>query len=356
MIPLLLSNFEILPAVDFNIIPNDSPVYGFMGSAVLPLFLVMLMLGVDVGGAIRVMGKGIFVMLFGTLGVMIGAPIAVAIVGGFLEPDTWKGFGALAGSWIGGTANMAAVADGIHTSPSAFGLAALADNIVYIVWLPIMLTSKRLAKSFNKFTGVSEKRLQRMEEAAQEVGQDKGRIEMRHILYLLGIGFAVTYIAGELAGIFPTVAPVLTESTWRILLITTFALAMSFTPAKSIPGSHSLGMALVYLFVANMGARAQVSEILGQAPWFILGAYIWVFIHGAFCLLGARIFRVDVHSAAIASAANIGGAASAPVVAAYHKESLVPVSILMALIGYAIGTYAAFATAQLCYLVSTIYF
>jgi len=112
-------------------------------------------------------------------------------------------------------------------------------------------------------------------------------------------------------------------------------------------------MALIYLFVANMGARAHVDQILGQAPWFILGAYIWVFIHGAFCMLGAKIFKVDVHTAAIASAANIGGAASAPIVAAYHKTELVPASILMALIGYAIGTYAAFGTAQLCFWVST---
>ena len=90
----------------------------------------------------------------------------------------------------------------------------------------------------------------------------------------------------------------------------------------------------------------------GQAVPFVLGAFIWITIHGAFCLLGARIFKVDVHTAAIASAANNGGAASAPVVAAYHDERLVPVSILMALIGYAIGTYAGWATAWLCYFVS----
>ncbi len=354
--PLLF--IYILPLIFSNtgVIPNNSPVYDFMSYAILPLFLVMLMLDVNVGGAIKVMGKGIFVMLFGTLGVMIGAPLAYAIVGGFLEPDMWKGFGTLAGSWIGGTGNMAAVAEGLQTPPSAFGLAALADNIVYIVWLPIMLGSKLLAKRFNKFTGVSEERVAEMEKAANEIKRDKGRQAMRHVLYLLAVGFAATWLAGQLAEVFPEVEPVLTASTWRILLVTTFALALSFTPAKNIPGSHEIAMALIYLFVANMGARAHVSEVLGQAPLFIVGAYIWVFVHGGFCLLGAKIFKVDVHSAAIASAANIGGAASAPVVAAYHKESLVPVSILMALIGYAIGTYAAFATAQFCYWVSTIYF
>jgi len=108
---------------------------------------------------------------------------------------------------------------------------------------------------------------------------------------------------------------------------------------------------VVYVFVATMGARASV-EGFAQAVPFVLGAFIWIFIHGAFCLLGARLFRVDVHTAAIASAANIGGAASAPVVASYHNEKLVPVSVLMALIGYALGNYAALLTAQLIFFVS----
>jgi uncharacterized membrane protein len=111
-------------------------------------------------------------------------------------------------------------------------------------------------------------------------------------------------------------------------------------------------MALVYLFVANMGARANLQDIAGQAVWFLIGAYIWIFIHGGFILAAARIFKIDVHTTAIASAANIGGAASAPVVAAYHNEALVPVSVLMASIGYAIGNYAALLAAWLCHLVS----
>ena len=110
-------------------------------------------------------------------------------------------------------------------------------------------------------------------------------------------------------------------------------------------------MALVYLFVARMGAKATVAGLAGQAVPFVAGAYVWIFIHGVFILLAAKLFRIDVHTAAIASAANIGGAASAPVVAAYHDERLVPVSILMALIGYAIGNYAAFLAAWLCSLV-----
>lgn len=347
MIPLILSNT--------GVIPTKSPVYSFMSNLILPLFLTMMLLGVNVGAAFKVMGRGVFVMLFGTLGVVIGAPIGFAVVKGYLNPEAWKGFGALAGSWIGGTGNMAAVAEGLGTLPSDYGLAALADNVVYLVWLPLMLGCRFFADRFNKFTGVSEERIRRMKEEAAKLVRDKGRVEMRHVLYLLAIGFGVTFIAGAIAAELPVVKPVLSTKTWLILLVTTIALGASFTPAKNIPGSHTLAMALVYLFVANMGARAQVDQIFGQAPWFILGAYIWIFIHGTVLILAAKLFKVDIHTVAIASAANIGGAASTPVVAAYHNENLVPVGILMALIGYAIGNYAAFGAAQLCYLMTTLF-
>ena len=124
------------------------------------------------------------------------------------------------------------------------------------------------------------------------------------------------------------------------------------TPARKIAGSQELGIALVYLFVARMGAGADLSGLKEQALWFLVGAFAWIAMHGVLCIGAAWLFRIDVHSAAIASAANIGGAASAPVVAAHHNPKLVPVSILMALIGYAIGNYGAFAAAWLCQLIA----
>lgn len=344
----------LLPAIFSNtgVIPLKSPTYDWMGRYLLPMFLVLLLLDVDVRGAIRVMGRGVLVMLAGTLGVVVGAPLAYAVVGRWLGPEMWKGYGALAGSWIGGTGNMAAVAEGLQTPPDAFGLAIIADHAVYLVWLPLLLLSKTLADRFHKFTGVDDSRLVKMRAAAEAMISDKGRPEMRHILYLIGIAAGATWIAGDLAALLPEVKPVLGESTWRVLLVTSMGLGLSFTAAKKIPGSDILAMALVYLFVARMGAKASVAGLAGQALPFVAGAYIWISVHGLFLLVAARLLRVDVHTAAIASAANIGGAASAPIVAAYHDERLVPVSILMALIGYAVGNYAAFAAAWLTQLVA----
>jgi uncharacterized membrane protein len=344
--PVVLNNLDVIPA--------SSPVYSGLSSFALPAFIVLMLIKVNVPAAIRIMGKGVLVMFMGTAGVMVGAVISYVIVHHWLAPDAWKGFGALAGSWIGGTGNMAATSEMLGTPPEQFGLAVLADNVVYIVWLPILLASRNFATQFNRWAKVPEDRLRMMDAAADVALEEERTPEMRDYIYLAGIAIAVTWIASVLASeIFsammnsmPSLEVVLSESTWRILLITSIALGLSVTPVSKLPNATAMGTALIYIFVAGMGARATV-EGFGQAPAFLLGAFIWIFIHGAFCLLGAKLFRVDVHSVAIASAANIGAAASAPIVAAFHRPSLVPVSILMALIGYAMGNYLAPLTGHL---------
>ena len=234
-----------------------------------------------------------------------------------------------------------------------FGYAVIADNAVYLIWLPIMLGSRNLAKWFHKFTRVSSSRLARMETAAKELTAEKGRVEMRHFLYLIFLGLAVTALATWLSDQLEPIRTaagqtIVSANTYKILLVTFFGVLLSFTRASKIPSSHAFSMALVYLFVARMGAKADLSNLDESVLWFLLGAFIWIFIHGGILVGAARLFRVDVHTAAIASAANIGGAASAPIVAAYHKPVLVPVSILMALLGYAVGNPMAYVAALLC--------
>ncbi len=345
--PVLLSNT--------GIIPNKSGVYDFMGDNLLPMFLTIMLLKVDVVATIKVMGKGIFVMLLGTVGVVIGAPIALLIVKSGLGPDAWKGFGALAGSWIGGTGNMLAVAHMVQLDEASleYGYAVIADNAVYLIWLPIMLGSKNLAGRFSRFTGVSKDRLQKMEEAAREMTTQDSPMAMRHFLYLAFLGFGVTALAAWLAGLIEPISNsagdiIVPQSAYKILIVSALAIGLSFTRARLIPGSHAMAMALIYLFVARMGAKADLSSLDASVFWFLAGAYIWIFIHGAVLVFAARLFKVDVHTAAISSAANIGGAASAPIVASFHKPALVPVSILMALLGYAVGNYAAYGSALLC--------
>ena len=366
--PVFLNNLDV--------IPSDSVVYPGLSAYLLPAFIVLMLIKVNIPAVMKVMGKGVLVMLMGTLGVMVGAVVAYAIVHPWLSPDAWQGYGALAGSWIGGTANMAAAAEILGTSEEQFGLAIIADNVIYVVWLPMLLISRDFADKFNKWARVPEDRIASMDAAAAlHVEEDKAPT-MPQYLFLFAVVIGVVWIGRALA---PPVAETLSatadsikalsadaprvarwllaiplaissalsgETTVRILLVTTIALVLSVTPVSKLPNSTALGTALVYVFVAGMGARASVSG-LAEAPMFVLGAFIWIFIHGLFCLAGAWLFRVDIHSVAIASAANIGAAASAPIVAAHHRPSLVPVSILMALLGYAMGNYLAPLTGQL---------
>ncbi len=344
--PVFLNNFDV--------IPSESPVYGGLSSYLLPAFIVLMLIRVNVPAVIRVMGKGVLVMLMGTAGVMVGAIVAYVIVHPFLSEDAWKGYGALAGSWIGGTANMAATAEMLGTSEEQFGLAVIADNVIYVVWLPLLLMSRDFADRFNAWARVPADRLTSMDAAADVHVDEDHPPTMPQYLFLAAIVIGVTWaatalapgIADGIAAVNPALGTVFSETTTRILLVTTIALLLSATPASKLPNSTAMGTALIYIFVAGMGARASVAG-LAEAPVFVAGAFIWIFIHGLFCLAGAWIFRVDVHSVAIASAANIGAAASAPIVAAHHRPNLVPASILMALLGYAMGNYLAPLTGHL---------
>ncbi len=349
--PVFLNNFDV--------IPSSSVIYSGLSAYLLPAFIVLMLIKVNIPAVVKVMGKGVLVMLMGTVGVIVGAVVAYAIVHPWLSPDAWKGYGALAGSWIGGTANMAATAEILGTSEEQFGLAIIADNVVYVVWLPMLLLSRDFADKFNKWARVPEDRIAMMDAAAELHYEEDQERTMPQYLFLFAVVIDVTWIGRSLApeisgwvnSSLPAAENLFSETTVRILLVTTMALVLSLTPVSKLPNSTALGTALVYIFVAGMGARASVSG-LAEAPMFVFGAFIWIFIHGLFCVAGAWIFRVDIHSVAIASAANIGAAASAPIVAAHHRPSLVPVSILMALLGYAMGNYLAPLTGQLARMVA----
>jgi len=349
--PVLLSNT--------GVIPFESGAYDFLRHYGLPIFIVLMLVKVDVISAVRIMGKGVFVMLLGSVGVVFGGVMAYKLgqtltFGDYfpLAQDSWRTFGTLAGSWIGGTGNMTAAHAGLEGTAADMTMAAAADQMVYLIWLPILLGSKAFADRFNRWARVPPGRIEAMENAAADFKSSESAPTMTSLLYLglLAIGF--TWIALALSEILPPVvvggATVITAGTWLILLVTTMALLASVTPARKLPAAQPIAMAIIYVYVARVGATMDLSVVdWDKMLGFIAMAYVWIMIHGMFILTGAWIFRVDIHTVAIASAANIGGAASAPIVAAHHRETLVPASILMALIGYALGNYLAILTGRI---------
>jgi uncharacterized membrane protein len=355
LVPISLTNVGILPL--------KSPVYDAIQRLLLPMLLTLLLLNLNLAGVFRVLGRGLGVMLLGSLGVMVGAVTGFAIVKPWLGPETWKAYGALAGSWIGGSANMAAVSEMLQTSGKEFGLANLADTTIpYALWLPILLGSKKFADRFAGFTGAPGVESEDSDNSVAAHQQVPVAPTSRDYVFLLCVSLMVTWVADlaadritqflATADVAPAdTSPYLSRDTWRILLISTIGIGLSLTPLSRIPGSQELGMGLLFLYIARIGATTDLSGIHEQLLPFLVGALIMIAIHGLFCVLAARLFRTDLHTAAIASAANIGGVASATIVASYHRRSLVPAGILMALVGYAIGNYCGYVTGILCRLI-----
>jgi len=305
--PVLLSNT--------GLIPFDSAAYDFLRHYGLPVFIVLMLIKVDVLGAVRIMGKGVLVMLIGSLGVVLGGVLAYQLGQTIhwppyfpLPEDSWRAFGTLAGSWIGGTGNMTAAHAGLGGTAEDLTMAAAADQMVYLVWLPVLLASRAFAERFNRWMKVPPDRLARMERAAGNFKHDELALDMSSLVTLALLALGTTWVSLVLADKLPIVvvggAAVITAGTWLILLVTTLALLASATPARKLPAAQPIAMAIIYVYVARVGATMDLSEAsFGTIGAFVLMAYVWIAIHGLFILAGAWLFRVDVHTVAIASAA-----------------------------------------------------
>ena len=350
--------FQFLPAIiwifltpiflsNLGVIPRSTPVYTTFKGFAVPLFIVLMLLDIDIKAAMKVAWRGAVVLVLGAFGIVVGAAVSFYAFRSGLPPDAWSGFGALAGSWIGGTGNLAAVAESLNTPDEFVGVVVVVDNFVYLVYFPIILTSRRWAGWFNRFSRVSQEQIDHIAESAKAVERKTHEVHFRHVLTLLGFGFAAILVANYLAKLVPELPPVLTEKTWAMLLVTTIGIALSGTKLKDVPGTEPLSMTFVYIYMTMIGASADLRELAG-AQWFLAAGFVCIAVHFVFIVVAAKLLRVDVSMAAVASVAAVGGAASAPVAAGFHREELVPVSIMLALIGYALGNYLGVATAYLC--------
>ena len=341
--PIFLSNLDV--------IPRSTPIYDSFKSWAVPMVIVLMLLDINVRESLRVAWRGVGVMVLGAIGIVVGAAVSFYMFRRVLGPDAWSGFGALAGSWIGGTGNLAAVAEGLQTPAEMVGIVVVVDNFVYLPYFPLIIGCKRWAARFNAFSRVSEEQVRHIADSVKEVKKKSREVHFRDLLMLLGWGFTAILAAKALATVMPQFPPVLTENTWAMLLVTTIGIGMSASPLRRVSGSEPLAMTLIYIYMTMLGASADLRNI-GDAVWFLAAGMICIIVHLIVIMLAARLFRVDVSMAAIASVAAVGGAASAPVAASFHREELVPVSIMLALIGYGLGNYLGVAAAYLCHMLA----
>ena len=339
LFPILLSSLRV--------IPTSSPIYSTFKAFAVPMFIILMLLDVDLRATMKVAMRSIGVLVMGSFGVVLGGMIAFYLMKGQLDSEAWRGFGALAGSWIGGTGNLAAVAEAVDLPPTMMGLVVIADTFIFILYFPVLFASKKFAKQFARFTGVKEHEARELDQAVAQLEEKSSEVSFVNVLTLFGAGFVLIWVIQYFAQFLPVKEGVFSSKTWEILLLTTIALGLASTPLRKVPGTKALSMALVYVYLSMIGAQADIREA-ASAPYFLIAGVICIVLHLVFCVIAARIFRVDVHLTAVASVAAIGGAASAPVVAAYHRKELVPVAILLALVGYALGNYLGLLAAYGC--------
>ncbi|MBI3615400.1 MAG: DUF819 family protein [Candidatus Omnitrophica bacterium] len=366
-------------------LPSSHPLYSALSQQLLPICLVLLLIGTDLKGIARLGPVAIILMLTGSFGTILGGLASLALYHRWLPPDSWAAVGALAGSWIGGSANMLAVKEALRTPDALMAPIILVDAIVAYSWMALLIWSsawqepwQRLTQRQREGAGFSDPRDDPSEVVSLKAGPRslrlsesspaENRARSGHLLssnpapshgavssnvngLATGIALAVSLsvMAQWIGRRLPTMGWVMNPSSWTILLVTTLALILSLTPLRRIEqaGLSRVGTFALYVLLASIGARANFQAI-AQAPVFIAFGITWILIHGLVLLIvGGFLFKAPLGLIATASQANIGGPISAPIVGATFSAELATVGLLMAILGNLLGTYLGLLTAFL---------
>ena len=342
-------------ATSLGITPIASPAYDWMVRYLLPVSLVLLMVTVDLRAVLRLGSKALIMMLAGSLGIIIGGPVALALLGRWLPPDTWMGLAALSGSWIGGAPNMVAIKESVGTPDSLMGPIIVVDTLVAYGWMGVLLFLSNWQAKIDRWLGADTDAIDTLDSRMTAVDSRRRPIEVRDLGIILGLGFGATALciwAGDKLPLLgdPTI---ISHTTWTVVLATSLGLALSFTPVRRLEqvGASRAGYLALYLMLTAIGAQADLKKV-AEAPLYLLVGVIWLGIHIAVLFIVARFVRAPLFFIATGSMANVGGVVSAPVVASVYRRSLAPVGVLMGVSGYLIGIYGALLCAWLLSLVA----
>jgi len=365
VVPALLLCY-FLPALcnTVGLIDGDqSKLYYVASRYLLPATLVLLTLSIDLRSILRLGPKALILFLTGTVGVIVGGPLAVLIWHqidpGVVSGDAWRGMTAIAGSWIGGGANQAAMKEVFAVDNDLFGTMVAVDIIVANLWMAVLLYMAGRADTLDARRGADTRALQALRTRMEHFDAEHARIpRLPDLMFMLALAFGSTGLAHALAtpladyfahqGAWAERLSLSSSFFWIVVLATTFGLGLSFTRARHLEGAGAskIGSAMLYILVAAIGMHMNLRAMFTQPGLFGVGL-TWIAIHAGLLLLVARWMKAPVFYMAIGSQANIGGAASAPVVASAFHPSLAPVGVLLAVLGYALGTYGAWLCGQL---------
>ena len=298
----------------------------------IPALLFLLMVNCDLRAIFALGPRVLAVFACTTLSLFTGFVVTYFLFRHWLPAgDGWQPLAAVSGSWVGGTANLVAVKQAIGMSDNNLALALLTDAICYSMWVAILFSTARLAPAFNRFTRARSS-------ADLVVAQPPATGPVTAHAVLLWLGMALLAAAGSawLAALLPT-SDMVSATTWSIMIATVAGLVVAHTPLARFPGANKISGALLIFVVAVMASQSNFSGI-STAPLYLLCGVCIIGIHALFMLLAARLFHFDLYLCGISSLAHIGGVAASPILAATYSPVLVPVAVLLALLGYILGT------------------
>ena len=314
------------------------PAYSALKNNILFAMIFLMLLRCDIRKIFKLGPKMLGGFFCASITISLGFIITYAILHGPLGEGAWKALGALCGSWMGGSGNMIAVQAALDIGEADMAYALVVDSIDYSIWVMFLLWAINLAPKFNKWVKANTKTLdevsKRLEDDAKANG---GSITFVNIIFLLGLSLVVYALGQNIGTTLNGALPFLDTSTWTVLFITLAGLAGALTPVGKMAGTTELSNVMLYSVVALLASRASFLE-LTDAPVWIIAGFMILGIHGILMVLCAKIFKLDMFTCGVASLANIGGSASAPILAGAYSGALVPVGVLMALMGYVIGT------------------
>ena len=340
---------------------KDSNLYFVASRYLLPASLVLLTISVDLPAIKRLGSKAVIMFFTGTVGIVLGGPLSILLasmiapdlVGGQGPEAVWRGFATVAGSWIGGGANQAAMKEIFDVGDSLFSAMIAIDVIVANIWMAILLYGTGMDEKINKWFDADVSSIDDLKLKMEQYKEQIMKIpETNDTMRVLAIGFGITGIAhlgaDTIAPAIKNAAPELARFSltsgffWLIVISTTFAILLSFTKLREIEGvgASRIGSIFIYILVATIGMKMDILSIFDNPSLFIIGL-IWMTIHAILLIIVAKIIKAPFFFLAVGSKANVGGAASAPILASAFHPSLAPVGVLLAVMGYAIGTYGA---------------
>jgi uncharacterized membrane protein len=350
---------------------DHSQLYFVTSRYMLPACLVLLTLSTDFKEIAKLGSKAIIMFLTGTVGILIGGPLSIlffsyvapSVIGAESE-EVWRGMTTIAGSWIGGGANQAAMKEVFQVNDALFSKMVTVDVIVANIWMAFLLIGAGKSKLMDEIFKADSSAIDEVKDKIEKYRASISKIPtLPDVMLILAVGFGITGLAhlmsDWIAPFLQTNYPELEKYSltsgffWLIVISTTFGLILSFTKLRELEGvgASRVGSVIIYLLVATIGMKMNVMAIFESPGLFLIGI-VWMLVHITLLLIVAKIIRAPFFFVAVGSQANVGGAASAPIVASAFHPSLAPVGVLLAVLGYALGTYAAYICGILMQMVS----